>query len=279
MPSQRYLNEAIQQISEYIYILNGPFDKNQYSTTINIEDKQTKMTNAAANLNQAIIDLIISTRTSTAQDLAKTSTYFTQAFGDFIHNGIDLINYQQNDDKRTHIITLLKNIHTLSNQFLEKVKFISIEPIISITTNTTNQQLSNLARTITDSINHVIIECLTSKMISDTSMNHIECENAIREMETSKIFLEQSILLPCNNHTYYEVLDHIIDNSKRLGEAMTHIASASKNSNHPLFIQAVQDASKAVCHLAESSAQVEFCLYVVFIFLDLISYRQVILLA
>jgi hypothetical protein len=42
---------------------------------------------------------------------------------------------------------------------------------------------------------------------------------------------------------------------------MTHIASASKNANHQLFVQAVQDASKAVCRLAESSAQVNsaFC--------------------
>jgi talin len=76
-------------------------------------------------------------------------------------------------------------------------------------------------------------------------------------METSKKLLQQSVLHPCANYTYFETLDNVVENSKRLGEAMTHIASASKNTNHQLFIQAVQDASKAVCRLAESSAQVK----------------------
>jgi len=76
-------------------------------------------------------------------------------------------------------------------------------------------------------------------------------------MEISKNLLQKSILHPCANYTYFETLDNVVENSKRLGEAMTHIASASKNTNHQLFIQAVQDASKAVCRLAESSAQVK----------------------
>jgi talin len=76
-------------------------------------------------------------------------------------------------------------------------------------------------------------------------------------METAKNLLQQFVLQPCANYTYFETLDNVVENSKRLGEAMTHIASASKNTNHQLFIQAVQDASKAVCRLTESSAQVE----------------------
>ena len=98
---------------------------------------------------------------------------------------------------------------------------------------------------------------MTSKSASETTIGRSECENAIREMETSKTCLQQPVLQACNQHTYYEALDHVVDNSKRLGEAMTHIASASKNSNHQLFTQAVQDASAAVCRLAESSAQVK----------------------
>ncbi|CAF4072990.1 unnamed protein product, partial [Rotaria sp. Silwood2] len=255
MPSQRYLDEAIKQMSEYIYTLAGPFDKNKYTTTINYEIKQNEITNAAANLNQATNDLIISTRNNSIQDLGKTSVRFTRAFGDFINNGIELVNHQQDDDKRTRLITSLKNVHTSSNQLLEKAKIVSIEPSIQ---NETNQQLSNAGRIVTDNINDVITVCLTSKTTSETSIDRLECDNAIREMETSKTFLQQSVLQPCNNYTYYEALDHVIDNSKRLGEAMTHIASASKNTNHQLFTQAVQDASKAVCSLAESSAQASY---------------------
>jgi talin len=259
MPSQRYLDQAIKQMSEYIYTLAGPFDRNQPQTPINFQDKQTEITRAAANLNQATTDLVVSTRTGLTQDLAKTSTRFTRAFGDFIDNGIQLANHQQEEEKRTRFITSLKNVHTSSNQLLEKVKTISIEP--PPTTNETKQELSNVARVVTDSINDVITVCLTSKSTSETSIGRLECDNAIREMETSKAFLQQSILQPCNNSTYYEALDQVVDSSKRLGEAMTHIASASKNTNHQLFTQAVQDASKAVCRLAESSAQVNILVF------------------
>jgi talin len=88
-------------------------------------------------------------------------------------------------------------------------------------------------------------------------------------MEISKNLLQKSILHPCANYTYFETLDNVVENSKRLGEAMTHIASASKNTNHQLFIQAVQDASKAVCRLAESSAQVKIPRFFFFLHLNL----------
>jgi talin len=259
MPSQRYLDQAIKQMSEYIYILAGPFERNQSQTTINFQDKQTEITRAAANLNQATTDLVLSTRTGSIQDLGKTSTRFTRAFGDFIDNGIQLANHQQEEENRTRFITSLKNVHTSSNQFLEKIKTISIEP--PPTTNETKQQLSYAARGVTDSVNYVITVCLPLKSTSESSIGRLECDNSIREMETSKTFLQQSILQPCNNYTYYEALDQVVDSSKRLGEAMTHIASASKNTNHQLFSQAVQDASKAVCRLAESSAQVNKFLF------------------
>lgn len=255
MPSQRYLDEAIKQMSEYVYTLAGPFDRNKVQSTINLETKQNQMANAAANLNQATTDFVISTRSGVTQDLAKTSTQFTRAFGEFINNGIELAHHQPEEEKRTRLITSLKNVHTSSNELLEKAKSISIEPSTTIT-NENNQQLSNAARVVTDHINHVITVCVTSKAASETSIGRLECDNAIREMETSKSFLQHYVLQPCNSYTYYEALDHVIENSKRLGEAMTHIASASKNSNHQLFTQAVQDASKAVCALAESSAQV-----------------------
>jgi talin len=263
MPSQRYLDQAIKQMSEYIYTLAGPFERNQSQTTINFQDKQTEITRAAANLNQATTDLVLSTRTGSIQDLGKTSTRFTRAFGDFIDNGIQLANHQQEEENRTRFITSLKNVHTSSNQFLEKIKTISIEP--PPTTNETKQQLSYAARGVTDSVNHVITVCLPLKSTSESSIGRLECDNAIREMETSKTFLQQSILQPCNNYTYYEALDQVVDSSKRLGEAMTHIASASKNTNHQLFSQAVQDASKAVCRLAESSAQVNKFLFFFFL--------------
>ena len=107
---------------------------------------------------------------------------------------------------------------------------------------------------MTETINDVITACLVPKL--SATMERTECDNAIHEMETSKNLLQQPVLQPCTTYTYFDTLDHVVENSKRLGEAMTHIASAAKNTNHELFVQAVQDASRAVCRLIESSAQV-----------------------
>lgn len=76
-------------------------------------------------------------------------------------------------------------------------------------------------------------------------------------MESSKVLLDQATIRPSSNANYFQALDQVVDNSKRLGEAMTHIASASKNINHSLYHQAIQDASRAVCHLVEAAAQVK----------------------
>lgn len=126
---------------------------------------------------------------------------------------------------------------------------------------------------MTETINDVISACLVPK--STTAIERTECDNAIHDIETSKSLLQQSVLQPCANYTYFEALDNVVENSKRLGEAMTHIASASKNTNHQLFVQAVQDASKAVCRLTESSAQVNsgflLCLKFLCIFRQVIS--------
>ncbi|CAF3354839.1 unnamed protein product [Rotaria socialis] len=248
--SQRYLNEAIKQMSEYIYTLAGPFDRKLPPAPIDSDE----INRSAAMFNQATHDLVISTHAGGTQDLAQTSAHFSRAFGEFIDNGIDYVNHQQEDEKRSRLIISLKNVHTSSNQLLERAKSMSVEPITK--ENNIKSQLADAARAVTETINDVITACLVTK--STVAMEHIECDNAIREMETSKILLQQSVSQPCTNYTYFEALDNVVENSKRLGEAMTHIASASKNTNHQLFVQAVHEASKAVYGLVESSAQASY---------------------
>lgn len=116
---------------------------------------------------------------------------------------------------------------------------------------------SSSFRAVTETIQEVISACLVTSKASGLTLGRFECDQAIREMESSKMLLEESHRRPSSNSTYFEALDHVVENSKRLGEAMTHIASASKNINHQLFLQAVQDASRTVCQLVEASAQVD----------------------
>ena len=140
MPNQRVLDEAMKQMSEYVYTLAGPFDRKQPTSAVNSED----LNRAADKLQQATTDLVVSTRTGTTNDLATTSSRFSQAFGDFLHNGIDHVHHQQEDEKRSHLIISLKNVHSSSNQLLERAKSLSIEP--ASVENDTKQQLANAAR-------------------------------------------------------------------------------------------------------------------------------------
>jgi hypothetical protein len=140
MPSQRYLNEAIKQMSEYVYALAGPLERKPPLPSVNSED----INRAAANLHQATNELVLSTHSGGAHDLAKTSVRFSRAFGDFIDNGIDFVNHQPEEEKRSRLIISLKNVHTSSNQFLERAKSVSIEP--STTENDPKHQLANAAR-------------------------------------------------------------------------------------------------------------------------------------
>ena len=66
------------------------------------------------------------------------------AFGDFIDHGINMINHQQQEEKRSRLIISLKNVHTSSNQLLERAKSISVEP--ANIENDTKHQLANAAR-------------------------------------------------------------------------------------------------------------------------------------
>ncbi|CAF4426942.1 unnamed protein product, partial [Adineta steineri] len=68
MPSQRYFDEVIKQMCEYVYALAGPFDRKSSPLSLNSDS----INRAAANLNQATTDLVVSTHTGGTNDLAKT---------------------------------------------------------------------------------------------------------------------------------------------------------------------------------------------------------------
>ncbi|CAF4407397.1 unnamed protein product, partial [Rotaria magnacalcarata] len=64
-------------------------------------------------------------------------------------------------------------------QLLERAKSMSVEPITK--ENDIKYQLADAARAVTETINDVIKACLMTK--STVAMEHIECDNAVREME------------------------------------------------------------------------------------------------
>lgn len=127
-------------MSEYVYTLAGPFERKFPLSVLSGED----ISRAAANLNQAANDLILSTHSGGTDELAKTSVRFSRAFGDFIDNGLGFIHHQEEEDKRSRLIISLKNVHQSSNQFLERAKSVSIEP--KMVENDSKHHLANAAR-------------------------------------------------------------------------------------------------------------------------------------
>ncbi|CAF0836753.1 unnamed protein product, partial [Didymodactylos carnosus] len=251
MPSQRYIDDALKQISEYVYTLAGPYSRKPSRT---FDDVQTHINHAAADLNNATTELVVSARSGTTA-LQTTTQRFSHAFGEFIDNGIDLAGCQE-DEKRSKVISSLKQVHTSSSELLERAKSASID--ITTTATSTRNPLTLAAKAVTESINDVITSCLaTDTTTKQSSVGRLECDNAIREMQTSKTILQHPIE-PVTDYTYFEALDHVVDYSKNLGSAMTNVASAVKNTNHPLFSRAVRDASTAVCGLSEASGQAAY---------------------
>lgn len=63
---------------------------------------------------------------------------------------------------------------------------------------------------------------------------------------------------PVSDLNYYECLDTVTEQSKRLGDGMTGIAHYAKALNMDSFCQSVRDVANAVCGLAEGAAQAAY---------------------
>lgn len=61
-----------------------------------------------------------------------------------------------------------------------------------------------------------------------------------------------------NNEGYYESLDSVTEQAKRLGAGMTGIARHAKMQDAHALCDSVKTAANAVCGLAEGAAQVYF---------------------
>lgn len=62
--------------------------------------------------------------------------------------------------------------------------------------------------------------------------------------------------MPINNEGYYESLDFVTEQAKRLGEGMTGIARHAKNQDTHSLCESVHISADAICGLAEGATQV-----------------------
>lgn len=110
------------------------------------------------------------------------------------------------------------------------------------------QALSQSTRSLTESVNAIV------ENIGREAPWQRECDAALRQIQSIRHILERANL-PVNSEGYYESLDSVTEQAKRLGEGMTGIARHAKSQDTHALCESVRAAANAVCGLAEGAAQ------------------------
>ncbi|VDN85857.1 unnamed protein product, partial [Brugia pahangi] len=110
------------------------------------------------------------------------------------------------------------------------------------------QLLSQSTRSLTESVNAIV------ENVSREAPWQRECDAALRQIKSVRHILDRANL-PVNNDGYYESLDSVTEQAKRLGEGMTGIARHAKNQDTHSLCESVHIAADAICGLAEGATQ------------------------
>ena len=140
----------------------------------------------------------------------------------------------------------LKSVSYESSRLLTSLKATASDP----TNATLKQQLTNAAKTVTESINRLIDACMSGAPWQK------ECDNALRSIQVHilhNIFPltisshQQAVrpLLdyptqPVNDLSYFDCLEMVTDRSKHLGDGMTGIAHYAKEGDMHSFCTCVR---------------------------------------
>uniref|UniRef100_A0AC35TN27 FERM domain-containing protein n=1 Tax=Rhabditophanes sp. KR3021 TaxID=114890 RepID=A0AC35TN27_9BILA len=112
------------------------------------------------------------------------------------------------------------------------------------------QELIQSTRKLTEIVN-VIVEEFSSQQQSPWIT---ECDNSLRQIESCRHLLDNA-LYPINNKGYYESLESVTEQAKKLGEGMKGIARNAKAVDTESLCESVHIAAEAVCGLVEAAAQ------------------------
>ncbi|TKR83174.1 hypothetical protein L596_016804 [Steinernema carpocapsae] len=196
---------------------------------------------AASKLIEATSDLVVNMR---APQQAAAVDVFVKSYTDF-HTAVrEAIAVQQEPQQRQINETYLMKAREEAVNVLVRMGASASE-----SSNVTHTQaLTQSTHELTHTVNTLV------ENVSRESPWQRECDSALRQIASVRHHLEQA-LLPVNNDTYYESLDVVTEQSKRLGEGMTGIARHAKKSETQGVCESVHEAADAVCGLARAAAQ------------------------
>ncbi|XP_023231887.1 talin-2-like isoform X2 [Centruroides sculpturatus] len=243
LPGQKDVDDAIKSITEASHALNAqqfPLSNKTYS------ELQNNLTSAAANLNEAASNVVVSSK-DTPANLSNSAKKFGTAFEDLLGCGMEIIGQTKDTEVRGQMVVSLKNVSMVSSKLLVTAKSVAADP----TAPNSKTQLASAARAVTESINHLVNVCTSA------APGQKECDNAIRNIQMMRPLLDNPSEA-VNDATYFECLDNVMEKSKSLGDGMTGIANHAKQGAREKFGEAVKDVSDAICGLIESAAQAAY---------------------
>lgn len=182
LPGQKDIDEAIKRVGHFASVLSTgqiPSDSIQ-----NPQEVQTELNESALALNQATNQIIIDSRKG-SQHLSQSAFNFSDAFADFLQNGVLMSSQEQvNSEERVQIVDSLREVHANANKLLQATKLCLAYP----TASHGRQQLVAAVKQVTESINAVVNLCLQTG--NPVLMAQKECDNALRQIETTRTIVQ-----------------------------------------------------------------------------------------
>ncbi|XP_071826675.1 talin-1-like isoform X5 [Apostichopus japonicus] len=234
------LNVNLRQRSE------AQIDLPENALSRSYQDHQNALNQAAQGLNEASVELVSASR-GTPEQLSSAAIKFSKDFQELMDAGVGMARTAPNKEAQGQMVGSLKGISVSSSKLLLAVKAMSVDPNAPNAKN----QLAAAARAVTDSINQLLNTFMQS------APGQKECDNALRQIQAVKSILD-NINEPINDWSYFECQDHVMAQSKALGEAMVGITKNAKTGNLPQFGHSVEKAGQAVCNLTEATAQAAY---------------------
>ena len=90
-------------------------------------DVQVDMNNTAVTLNQAASDIVSASR-GTPQELATSSSRYSNAYEEFVHTGLTMAGLSKDTETQNQIVGGLKSVSMVSSKLLLAAKSVSADP-------------------------------------------------------------------------------------------------------------------------------------------------------
>ncbi|CAD5207938.1 unnamed protein product [Bursaphelenchus xylophilus] len=227
LPDHASIEEAVKKIAQAEHV--------QVSTSLDLRQ-------AAGKLIEAASELIAGLR---APEQRGRVDHFVEAYITFFAVTRTHINEKVSElPVKREILENLEISRNAAINVLERFSGAQLDPQSLVHT----QQLSQSARQLSESVTTIV------NITSQEAPWVKECDNALRKIEAVRPILNEAIV-PQNHNSYYESLDAVTEEAKRLGSGLSGMAHHARHGNGDELYKAVHQAGDAVCGLAENAVQ------------------------